>query len=54
MNTSKEIGIPFTDQQMYNRQMTKTLNDKMFFTNILPEDDYVFVDFGCADGAMIK
>ena len=34
--------------------MTKTLGDKMFFTDILPTDDYVFVDFGCADGAMIK
>ena len=51
---SKEVGIPFTDQKMYNKQMTRTLGDKMFFTEYLPSDRYVFVDFGCADGAMIK
>ena len=51
---SKEIGISFEDQKMYNKQMTRTLNDKLFFTEYLPSDRYVFVDFGCADGAMIK
>lgn len=51
---SKEIGISFADRKLYNRQMTKTLGDKMFFTNYLPKDEYIFVDFGCANGALIK
>lgn len=51
---SREIGISFADQKLYNKQMTRTLGDKLFFTEYLPSDKYVFVDFGCADGTIIK
>lgn len=35
--------------------MTKPMEDKLFFVDKLPpRQDYLFVDFGCADGALIQ
>ncbi len=50
-----EIGKKFTDIQYYNKEMQKGMEDKLFFLDKLPKNtDYVFVDFGCADGSMIN
>lgn len=50
----KEIGKPFEDLNSYNNSMSKAMEDKLFFVEKLPVDRYTFVDFGCADGTMIK
>lgn len=35
--------------------MTKPMEDKLFFVDKLPQgQDYIFVDFGCADGTLIQ
>lgn len=50
-----EIGGKFTNLDSYNQNMAKGLDDKMFFIEKLPFDKYnnwIFVDFGCADGVM--
>lgn len=50
-----EIGKKFIDIEKYNNEMTKSMKDKLFFIDKLsPSDQYIFVDFGCADGSMIK
>lgn len=49
-----EIGEKFENLQTYNKNMTKGLEDKLFFLEHLPkETGYVFVDFGCADGTLV-
>lgn len=40
------------DIQIYNDRMRKSLMDKIFFIDKV--DATVFIDFGCADGSMIK
>lgn len=47
-----EVGKNFKDILSYNQNMAKSLEDKLFFLNNLPEDNYIFVDFGCADGVL--
>lgn len=50
-----EIGGKFKDILYYNKNMAKSMEDKMFFTSMLPtSNEYIFVDFGCADGVMIN
>ena len=50
-----EIGKKFTDIQYYNKEMQKGMEDKLFFLDKLPKNNnYIFVDFGCADGSMIN
>lgn len=49
-----KLGLPFKNIKSYNDSMRKSLNDKLFFLEFLPEDDYTFVDFGCADGSVIS
>jgi len=51
-----EIGKEFKNLNLYNSEMAKGMEDKLFFLNKLPKSDtgYLFVDFGCADGAMIN
>lgn len=50
-----EIGKDFKDIIRYNKEMTKPMEDKLFFIDKLPPGDrYLFVDFGCADGALIQ
>jgi SAM-dependent methyltransferase len=50
-----EIGKKFSNIKYYNKEMQKGMEDKLFFVDRLPQDqDYVFVDFGCADGTMIN
>lgn len=49
------IGTEFKDIESYNQKMTGSMGDKLFFINKLsPLDNYIFVDFGCADGTLIK
>lgn len=43
--------IENTDQ--YNNSMSKSVLDKMFFLDKIP-DDVVIVDWGCADGSLLK
>ena len=50
----KELGVPFNNLSLYNASMRKGLEDKLFFLEYLPEDNYTFVDFGCADGSVIS
>jgi len=44
-----------SDIKLYNRQMSASMADKMFFLDILSPTDYdTIVDFGCADGELLK
>lgn len=50
-----EIGEKFSNLTYYNDCMKKSMVDKLFFIDHLPKNqDFVFVDFGCADGTMIN
>ena len=49
-----KLGIPFKNLSLYNASMRKGLEDKLFFLEYLPEDNYTFVDFGCADGSVLR
>ena len=49
-----EVGGKFVDLSSYNENMAKGIEDKLFFLNHLDKnDEYIFVDFGCADGTLI-
>lgn len=50
-----EIGEKFKNIESYNTNMAKGMEDKLFFLDYLKQVDgnYVFVDFGCADGTLI-
>ena len=43
---------PITDLSKYNQSMQKSMIDKIFFMDKVEAD--VFIDVGCADGALIK
>lgn len=52
-----EIGKEFVNLAYYNQNMSKGLEDKLFFLNHLDLKEggsYIFVDFGCADGTLIN
>lgn len=49
-----EIGKPFKSIDSYNNAMAQSIEDKLFFLEKLPKEDYLFVDFGCADGTLIN
>lgn len=52
-----EIGGEFANLESYNQNMAKGLADKLFFIDQLPlkqYDNWIFVDFGCADGVLIN
>lgn len=34
--------------------MAQSIEDKLFFLEHLPKDNYLFIDFGCADGSLIS
>lgn len=53
MNMS-EIGKRFKDINSYNSDMRKSMGDKLYFLEHLPDSPFLFVDFGCADGSMIN
>lgn len=44
--------VPITNYEVYDTRMRKSLIDKAFFLD--KTDAEVFVDFGCADGALIE
>lgn len=51
-----EVGGQFTNLESYNQNMAKGLQDKLFFLTKLPindGDEWLIVDFGCADGTLI-
>lgn len=39
---------------IYNTRMQKGMEDKLFFLPQLPNTPFLFVDFGCADGTLLK
>ena len=49
-----EIGKSFNSIEYYNNEMSKSIKDKLFFLEKLPKEDYLFIDFGCADGTLIN
>ena len=50
-----EIRAKFKNITSYNLEMTKSLEDKLFFVEKFPKtENYIFVDFGCADGTMLR
>lgn len=52
-----KIGIDIKDITSYTENMSKGLDDKLFFLNRIKfndDKDYIFVDFGCADGVLIN
>ena len=40
--------------EVYNTNMAKSMEDKLFFMNIIGKDIDALVDFGCADGVLLK
>lgn len=46
------MTTPIWDYDGYNEKMNKSLLDKLFFLSHVDAD--IFVDFGCADGSMIR
>lgn len=42
-----------TNTEQYNNSMSKSVLDKMFFLDKIP-DDVVIIDWGCADGSLLK
>ena len=41
--------------EKYNNDMAKSLGDKIFFLGYIKEEDIkAIVDFGCADGTLLK
>lgn len=51
-----EVGVNFKNLASYNENMAKGMEDKLFFIkklNLQPNKNYLFVDFGCADGVLI-
>lgn len=50
-----EIGVDFKNLSSYNENMAKGMEDKLWFLKHLNKrDNYLFVDFGCADGTLIN
>ena len=50
-----EIGNDFINLESYLYNMSKGLEDKLFFMNHLPTGkNYIFLDFGCADGSLLQ
>ena len=55
-----EIGTKFKDLSSYCQNMTASMEDKLFFVDMLPDYDSIskqrklIVDFGCADGTMTR
>lgn len=44
---------PITDYNVYQKGMKKSLEDKLFFLDLCKDAD-MLVDFGCADGQLLK
>lgn len=42
-----------TDYSLYRQEMSKGIEEKLFFLNHIPDIDVLF-DYGCADGALIE
>lgn len=40
--------------EVYNHGMKKSIKDKLFFEGLIDESIDTFVDFGCADGQILK
>lgn len=52
MNKLNEINI--NNIKVYNTGMQKSLLDKLWFITHIDDKNYNFVDYGCADGSLIK
>ncbi len=52
MNNKQEVGINNID--VYLDLMQKGMGDKLFFKDRLSSEVDTFVDFGCADGTMLR
>lgn len=52
MSTINEIKIK--DMKTYLSHMKNGIEDKLFFINFKMDDIDTFVDFGCADGSLLK
>jgi hypothetical protein len=49
------IDLPIKDVNIYDDRMAMTLEDKCFFQHYLNPDKFgTIIDFGCADGSVIK
>lgn len=49
-----EVGKEFNDQKGYNNSMGKAVDDKLFFLDKLKLEQFIVVDFGCADGTVLQ
>ena len=45
---------PIADLNRYNLSMSKSLIDKIFFMDKIDDTIKIIVDYGCADGALIR
>lgn len=43
-----------SNYEVYNSGMKKSMKDKLFFEGLIDESINTFVDFGCADGQILK
>ena len=51
-NLSQDKAETVQDVTTYNREMQKSLIDKIFFLDKV-EDASLFIDYGCANGAVL-
>ena len=49
-----EVGKKFKNINSYNNNMSKHIEDKLFWLDKFSDKRYNIVDFGCADGAIIN
>lgn len=42
------------NMELYNKRMSRTMIDKIFFLSHIDDNTKIFVDFGCANGEMLK
>lgn len=45
---------PIKDYDAYQHRMNKSLIDKLFFADKIPDDTSVIIDYGCADGTLLR
>ena len=49
-----ELGKKFNDLGSYNNSMARAVDEKLFFLDKLKVQRFVLLDFGCADGSILR
>lgn len=49
-----EVGKDFKDIKSYTKSMGNVVEDKLFFLDKLNLENFIFIDFGCANGTVLR